>query len=386
NTQTSAAGADARPSPNAEREARGIRKELEQWHGRVVPEKIDSMFAALDHPDRYVRFAARIALEWQPVSLWEARALAPANSRTTLEAILALARCSTAVDIARAPKMLDTLLRLNWRDLDTNQRLAWIRACELVLIRTEASSQPGIGTALIPQLRSRFPDADPEVSQRLIRILAHLGDPEIAEPALRQMAEGLTQEWKIAHAYDVRELLPKFTAEQQRRYFTWFLETGDIRGGQSLRGFLDLIRKDAADRLGESQRIPLQELLDAPLVDPSPGPITPSLPVIKRYSVDEITALAATTDHETEFERSRAAFAKALCFKCHRVGLEGGSTGPDLTTATRRFSPAYLATSIVEPDREISDRYRTSTFVLDSGKVVTGRVANLNADLVMVVT
>src|SRR5262249_44597346 len=52
-----------------------LRHNLESYHGRQDPAAIDAAWPFLDHADRYIRFAARVAIEHQNPKLWQQRAL-----------------------------------------------------------------------------------------------------------------------------------------------------------------------------------------------------------------------------------------------------------------------------------------------------------------------
>jgi putative heme-binding domain-containing protein len=73
-------------------------------------------------------------------------------------------------------------------------------------------------------------------------------------------------------------------------------------------------------------------------------------------------------------------FSQAACFKCHRFAGQGGIVGPDLTGAGRRFNDLNLLEALVEPSKVVSDQYEATTFILESGKAVTGRIVNLAGD------
>ena len=105
---------------------------------------------------------------------------------------------------------------------------------------------------------------------------------------------------------------------------------------------------------------------------------------MKRWTVDELAAAAATKLHGRSFENGRRMFQAAGCYRCHRFAGRGGIVGPDLSAAGRRFSTVELLESIVEPSKVISDQYVATVFILDSGKQVTGRVVNLAGDRMMV--
>lgn len=52
-------------------------------------------------------------------------------------------------------------------------------------------------------------------------------------------------------------------------------------------------------------------------------------------------------------------FSSRGCLGCHAVGPEGGRLGPDLTNIGLNYSRDQLGESLVEPDKQISARYRT---------------------------
>jgi putative heme-binding domain-containing protein len=63
---------------------------------------------------------------------------------------------------------------------------------------------------------------------------------------------------------------------------------------------------------------------------------------------------------------------KSQCFKCHRLGEQGGKIGPDLAGIGSRFSRIHLIESILEPSRTVAPSYETLVVVLEDGRVVTG--------------
>ena len=75
------------------------RRELEKLHEEGTgPLAIDKAWPFLASKDRYLRFAARIAIERQPVKLWAARALAEKDAQAKIEAMIALARLGRTGD------------------------------------------------------------------------------------------------------------------------------------------------------------------------------------------------------------------------------------------------------------------------------------------------
>jgi putative membrane-bound dehydrogenase-like protein len=69
--------------------------------------------------------------------------------------------------------------------------------------------------------------------------------------------------------------------------------------------------------------------------------------------------------------RGRSVFAKASCASCHSGSQ---ALGPDLAGVAGRFSRADLFTSILQPSRDVSPRYRTIVVETTGGRIHQGLV------------
>lgn len=69
-----------------------LRTQLEQYHQGANPAAIAAAWPNLNHPDRFVRYAARIAVEHQPVAQWQDRVFAETDPQRLTQAAVALAR------------------------------------------------------------------------------------------------------------------------------------------------------------------------------------------------------------------------------------------------------------------------------------------------------
>ena len=78
-----------------------LRRELEALRD-VAPSAaaLAKAWPLMGHPDLWVRYAARIAVEHQPVASWRAQVKADANIDLALNAAVALARCGTKDDLS----------------------------------------------------------------------------------------------------------------------------------------------------------------------------------------------------------------------------------------------------------------------------------------------
>jgi len=69
-------------------------------------------------------------------------------------------------------------------------------------------------------------------------------------------------------------------------------------------------------------------------------------------------------------ERGRAAFEK-LCAACHKLGDAGYAVGPDLAALANK-SPTYLLNALLDPNRDVEERYQSYVAVLSDGRTMTG--------------
>ena len=101
---------------------------------------------------------------------------------------------------------------------------------------------------------------------------------------------------------------------------------------------------------------------------------------VTKWTLDELSAAARTDLKQRDFANGRKMFAAAGCYACHRFGNQGGMTGPDLTSAGRRYSAHDLLDQVINPSKVINEQFSAITVVTDNGLVHTGVVVNLNGD------
>ena len=102
---------------------------------------METAWPHLDSPDRFIRYAARIAVESQPVDQWRQRALEDTRLEGGLTALLALARMGAPEDRDR---LLESLGR-HWPDgMTEDQKIEALRICEVSFSRlgTPAPERP----------------------------------------------------------------------------------------------------------------------------------------------------------------------------------------------------------------------------------------------------
>lgn len=375
---------------------RKLRQDLEAFHGKQDPRAIEAAWPYLDHEDRYIRFAARVALEHQPPRGWQQRALEEKEPAKAIAALLALVRVSAAdpfhrsktapeVDAKLKQSLLAALERLEWEKLPEGQQLDLLRVWHVALNRMGQPAEEQ-KRRLQERFSKVYPSASREVNAELCALLVYLEAPEVVSKTLKLLAEAPTQEEQLEYARSLRVAKTGWTLPQREEYFRWYLKTGSFKGGASLGGFLRLMKADAVATLTPEEKKALQPILEAKPITVAPI-VGKSRGVVKNYKLEELVPLVDKgLQTKRNYERGRRLFAETKCFSCHRFDGEGGAQGPDLTGVAGRFNVRDLLESIVDPSKVISDQYAAVQIVTATGKTIEGRIVNLNNDTLMINT
>ena len=364
-------------------QARSLRRNLEQLQAPGKPGAVSTSLAMLGHPDRAVRFAARIALEHQPVTQWRGRVMESTNPQSLITGSIALARCGEPSDQTAIHQRLASI---DWGQLDRTQKLELLRAYQLSFTRLGEGS-PETRQAIVAQLDRHFPvpDEDSPLNRELATVLVYLAAPGITDRCIARMSNAQSADEQIHYAMALRDV-KEWTDEQRQKYFQWFIDVSTARGGASFGGFLANIRKVAISHLNDEQKQKLGELVGDlpeprdPLADLAPRPL------VQEWKVEDLAEEASQKNSGYDFSKGKQLFAIAQCYKCHRFQGQGGIQGPDLTAVSGRFSPREMLTAIIEPNKEISDQYQATQFITEDDQIVVGRVANLNGSTLMITT
>ena len=395
-------GEGVTPKPEVRRDAasadavRQVRLDLEKFHGKQNPAAVEAAWKELNNKDRYIRWAARTAIEFQDSKAWADKALAEADPERAIEALLALVRVSAPCPLHRKPtdppadaavqkKILAALARIDFAKLPTHEKRDILRVYQVLFHRFGMPTAEE-RTALLAKLNPVYPDRDRYVNGMFAELMVYLAAPDVAAKTMKLLRDAPTQEEQMEYARSLRVLRETWTADLRKEYFTWLLRAHQYRGGASFGGFLDNMKRDAVATLGAAEKVAMKDLLAA---TPATAklPEAPPRPFVKAYRMDDLApVLEKGLKGGRDFDRGRKLFAAAKCFACHRYDNEGGSNGPDLTGAAGRFSPRDLLESILDPSKEISDQYAAVEIRTADDRVVVGRIVNLNGDQVQVNT
>lgn len=369
----------AQSDPGAE--LRKIRHQLETLHRADIANAVDLAWPYLGYADRALRFAARIALEHQPVANWQDKALAENSSPDAkLTALLALARCGGKE--LQAP-LVHSMSQLSPDQLSEDQFLSALRVLGLCFIRMGEPSAD-MSHDICGVLNQFYPSKSPAMNRELCRMLVYLKDDKVAAKTLNLLSKAPSQEEQIHYVYCLRALKDQWTLEQRKEFFQWFVTSTTLRGGNSFSGFIRNIRQEAIDQLTDAQKAELKDVLEAQPTGTANLVEAASRPVVREWKVDDLLADVEAGLKGRDFDNGRRMFQITACFKCHRFAGDGGIVGPELTAVARRYNARTMLESIIEPGKVISDQYEANIFVLHSGKQIVGRVVNLSNDKLLV--
>jgi putative heme-binding domain-containing protein len=386
---------------------RELRKKIEECHKLVAdPEKaVEFLAHQLEHHDPFIRYAARVALEHQPVNAWKGLLSRATTPNVPINVVVALARQG---DKALQPALLSALGEIKYGSLDQGQQLHLLRAYQLVFTRM---GEPDKDTAakLVAKFDPLFPTKSDYltksdfVNRELAQLLVYLKSPTIVEKVcaeLKKPSKPLSQQGleevilrnrgyggpiasliknsadqqKLSYLFTLRNATVGWNMERWKTYYGFLAEARTRSGGASFQGFLTNIEKDAFANATDADRLAIEAAKLRPAFKPKalPKPIGPG----KEWTTEAVVALEAKLKSGRNFKNGERAFAAARCVVCHRVGGDGGATGPDLSQVAGRFGIKELAEALVEPSKVVSDQYKASVLRTVEDKTYVGRVVN----------
>jgi putative heme-binding domain-containing protein len=386
---------DGGPAPGP---LHALRRQLEAFHGHQDPKAVETAWPYLGHEDRFIRYAARVAVEHQDPKTWEQRALKETDPARALGALLALVRAvgqdpfhhprkpgePVPGEALKAP-ILEALDRIDWQKLTDPQRLDLLRVYAVLFNRLGWPDRAA-RARVIKRFNPLFPAKTREQNAELGQLLVYLEAPGIAGKMLRLLAEAPTQEEQMEYARSLRVLETGWTPAQRYEYFAWYLKAVNYKGGASLQGFLKLMKGDAEATLTAQEKETLRPILEAkPAAAQTASEVKPR-PVVKQWKLEELVPLLEKGLVQRDFDRGHRLFGEARCFACHRFDNEGGAQAPDLTILSGRYGVRDLLEKVLDPNKFISDQYGGVVITTTDGKVVTGRIVNYSGDSMMVMT
>jgi len=396
-------------------DAQKLRRQLEEYHGAPKTGAVDFAWPNLKSDDRFIRYAARIAVEHQPVTEWEQKALAEKDPVTLTQAVIALARKGNA---ANKNKYMAALQGINYAQLNEAQQTDVVRAFEVIMSRMgmpDATTKAGVIAYLNPQYPAK---SNNELNRELLKVLAYLEAPQVVEKTVAMLNDAkddnsagqqtFTNSSDLImrnpqYGLDIAGTLAKmppgqqtfyatalstvktgWTPQLQDTYFKWFYNAFSFRGGHSFVGFVDLARKAALANVPKDKFKYFNDLSGDSIVslsgtDLAKGAMQPKGPW-RDWQLDTAVAMADSGITHRNFETGKGMFAALLCISCHTMNGQGGVAGPDLTQLGTRFTYKDMLEAIIDPNKTISDQYGATVFYLNDGGSIQGRLISQDND------
>ena len=338
--------------------ARRLRQSIEQGHQTPWPH--------LRSPDPWIRQAARIAIEREQEESWATNGIAQPDVNTALITMMSAARA----DGAKHAEVITRLMtRFRMKDMTTEQKLTALHA--LRLCEPHLSEKRKRASAI--EMLAIYPDNNPAVNRELAYLTVRFWPQRAVGKTIDLLAKANTQKDEFHYLYVLRNVREGWTDEQRLFYFDVLNRTGNYLGGAGLRGFLSKIKKESLATLSETDRDKYAKLLvtqKLPVIDLT----STKRKIVKQWKMDELEPLLVQVSEDRSFENGKRAFSEAFCGHCHRVGLKGGTLGPDLSAVGSRFDRRTMLESMIEPSRVVSDKYASMKVTKTNGESIIGRV------------
>jgi len=204
------------------------------------PQVIVTAWPSLRDSDRFIRYAARTAIEHHAPDRWLGRYGSEKDANAILELSIALARSGTP---EHQSAVIDKLASLDFKQLNPMQKIAFLRAHGLAFIRLAPPSRDQ-SAALIAQLTSHFPSEETALDLELSRMLIYLQAPGSIETSLRLLDRSGVDPSASAYASFLASAKHDWTAEEKTNYLAWFDSVDSHPYSPSTRRFLGQIRAE----------------------------------------------------------------------------------------------------------------------------------------------
>jgi len=386
--------------------ARQLRHQLESFHGKQDPKAVTTAWPQMKSDDRFIRYAARIAIESQPVAEWKSKALEETNPNAALTSLLALARVGTASDQS---DLFNALTKFPTASLPEDQQLLKLRIIEVSIARQGRPADEFVQRG-IEKLSPLYPAKSWPLNRELSQILIYLDAPGVVSKTLDLVAKAQTQEEQLHYLVALRKA-KTWKLDERKAWFSWFRNrnAGQDAGatypaggnyfisantkhpaefekwftdvglskagnGSSYNNFLKKLKKEVADTLTPAEQMQLGDLLGSSSSELAALKPKQEHKFVQEWKMSDFADALNAPSRGRNFANGREAWLAGQCVQCHRLNDEGGAVGPDLAGAGLKYSRRDLLESILEPSKVLSDQYQNMTVTKKDGDDVTGRI------------
>jgi len=383
-------------------QARKTRHMLESFHGALNAKAVETAWPYLSNNDYHLRYAARIAIEWQDPKTWADKAYGESNDLTAIHSLLGLAR--TDHSGSKQPS-IDRLLKVDFQKLDKTGKLALLRTYSVIMSRAGNSSDAQTN-AIGKQLDPHYPALDDNLNEELCRLLCYLQHPSVVSKTialmkttkisvpkydpemikrggnygrtiLAAMSEKVAPNvLKIHFLFCLKDVTNGWSMEQRKAYLGELKELLSKKGGNYFSGYLNKIRDSAIANVPDEDKLALQYLtgeikdIDLSKLPRAKGPgvawtVESGLDVLNKESLKG-----------RNFANGKKMYSAGLCVACHRFGDEGGGVGPDLTNLAKRMDYKAILESTIHPNMVVSNQFEQHELTMKDGSLMIGKIVS----------
>lgn len=371
------------PMPETEStvELRAFRRELDAIRSQDVPDKLAKIQEASLHSDRFIRFASRMVLERFPSGAWDHLFHKSPVKYRTLERLIASAR------LGGPNHQYGVILNFSkpYESMDADNRTRFWRSKQLALTRYRGakSSVDLINDSPLglPLMQSCYPVDNFAENHLLCELLVYLKSPDVIEKTLKLLDAAPNQQEKLFYLFTLRHMKEGWTLDQRRDLLKALRDAEKFDGAQYMQRYVAFIRTDYLSAFTPLEHETLAAEIAA-LGQTSSGNIAAKpRPLVKQWTLDELTALLDRVTDQRNRERGKELFADAHCAQCHRREKVGRPIGPDLDSAAAKFSRKDLLETIVHPSKVVEGKYRLEMIETDDGQALTGQLVGGDAEM-----
>lgn len=207
--------------------------------GRPAP--VASLIELLGDADRFVAFAARRALEQQPVQGWARPVVETPDDTAFCRGAVALLAVAPNADVAQVVlKRCEALVQRNGVESELLVDALRVSQLAIALGNVPAEQVPTLGNALFAQ----YPRGHSAVDREMVRLLVYLQTPGAAEKFAAQMTADLPYADQLHVAAHASRLDVGWNVQAKLAVMTFFEQARAVDGGYSVSAYIENFARD----------------------------------------------------------------------------------------------------------------------------------------------
>ncbi|HBC60034.1 MAG TPA: heme-binding protein, partial [Planctomycetaceae bacterium] len=302
------------------RDARTLRHKLESFNVRPDPAAVSFAWPHLNSPDRYIRYAARMAVERNPVSEWQAKALAEKSPAAAFTALLALARLGNS---EIQPAVFNSLAAIPSGGLSEQLLLEKLRVIQVSIAR-HGTPTGDAAAQVLKDINPLYPANSEALNRELSQILIAMNAPHVVPRTIALLQAAETQEEQITYIVQLRNQKTGWNNELRRDYLEWwnghastahsaqvskwFMDAGiPFNNGASYANFMANAHEEAKFTLTGEEILALNDVLTdySARHAQEPAPPLSSRKLVQEWTTADLQPLLPQVGKGRSFQRGR---------------------------------------------------------------------------------